>query len=119
MPGVARVANVTYLTMQVSAQGDGRQRDVRAMVVGVTPDGAGHPGQPGYLVQVVLKQPTTLKTLVGSSSTTCQHLLWKRSLNSQVRPSTLIRSWPWLWATSVSKATCLKCCATFVITVTE
>jgi putative ABC transport system permease protein len=51
MPGVARVANVTYLTMQVSARGDGRQRDVRAMVVGVTPDGAGHPGQPGYLVQ--------------------------------------------------------------------
>ena len=51
MPGVARVANVTYLTMQVSAAGDGKAHDVRAMVVGVTPDGAGHPGQPGYLVQ--------------------------------------------------------------------
>jgi putative ABC transport system permease protein len=51
MPGVARVANVTYLTMQVGALGGGQARDVRAMVVGVTPDGAGHPGQPGYLVQ--------------------------------------------------------------------
>ncbi|MCX7226523.1 MAG: ABC transporter permease, partial [Burkholderiales bacterium] len=51
MPGVARVANVTYLTMQVGALGAGQARDVRAMVVGVTPDGAGHPGQPGYLVQ--------------------------------------------------------------------
>ena len=43
MPGVADAANVTYLTMQVR-QGD---RDVRAMVVGVVPDG---PGVPGYLV---------------------------------------------------------------------
>ncbi len=43
MPGVAAAANVTYLTMQVR-QGD---RDVRAMVVGIVPDG---PGVPGYLV---------------------------------------------------------------------
>ncbi len=53
MDGVARVASVTYLTMQVRV-GDGNDatpaRDVRAMVVGVTPDGPGHPGQPGYLV---------------------------------------------------------------------
>jgi putative ABC transport system permease protein len=41
--GVARAANVTYLSMQVR-QGD---TDVRAMVVGVTP---GQPGEPGYLV---------------------------------------------------------------------
>jgi putative ABC transport system permease protein len=46
MPGVARAANVTYLTMQV-ARGD---RDVRAMVVGVVPGGPGEPGQPGFLV---------------------------------------------------------------------
>jgi putative ABC transport system permease protein len=51
MPGVAHVANITYLTMQVRALAKGKPRDVRAMVVGVTPDGAGHPGQPGYLVQ--------------------------------------------------------------------
>ena len=37
MPGVARAANVTYLTMQVR-QGE---RDVRAMVVGVVPGGPG------------------------------------------------------------------------------
>ncbi|MDO9042292.1 MAG: ABC transporter permease [Desulfocapsaceae bacterium] len=43
MPGVARAANITYLTMQVR-QG---QRDVRAMVVGILPDS---PGEPGYLV---------------------------------------------------------------------
>ncbi len=46
MPGVARAANVTYLTMQVR-QGE---RDVRAMVVGVVPGGLGEPGQPPYLV---------------------------------------------------------------------
>lgn len=51
LSGVARVANVTYLTMQVSQLGDGKARDVRAMVVGIPPDGAGHPGQPGYLVE--------------------------------------------------------------------
>src|SRR3989338_3029873 len=50
MPGVARAANVTYLTMQVRQLRDGQARDVRAMVVGITPDGPGHPGQPGYLV---------------------------------------------------------------------
>ncbi|MHB8798551.1 MAG: ABC transporter permease [Thermoanaerobaculia bacterium] len=46
MPGVARAANVTYLTMQVG-HGD---RDVRAMVVGIVPGGPGEPGQPGYLI---------------------------------------------------------------------
>jgi putative ABC transport system permease protein len=46
MPGVARAANVTYLTMQV---GRG-ERDVRAMVVGVVPGGPAEPGQPGYLI---------------------------------------------------------------------
>lgn len=54
MPGVARAANVTYLTMQVQptpttgvpsvVPGVG---DVRAMVVGFEP---GQPGEPGYLV---------------------------------------------------------------------
>jgi putative ABC transport system permease protein len=43
MPGVARAANVTYLTMQV---GRGAT-DIRAMVVGFEP---GQPGAPGYLV---------------------------------------------------------------------
>jgi putative ABC transport system permease protein len=42
-PGVARAANVTYLTMQVSRDG----ADVRAMVVGIKP---GQPGEPGYLL---------------------------------------------------------------------
>ncbi len=46
MPGVARAANVTYLTMQVRQGG----RDVRAMVVGIVPGGPGEPGQPGYLL---------------------------------------------------------------------
>ena len=43
LAGVARAANVTYLTMQVR-RGD---TDVRAMVVGFEP---GMPGEPGYLV---------------------------------------------------------------------
>ena len=43
LPGVARAANVTYLTMQVRR---GNQ-DVRAMVVGFEP---GQPGEPEYLV---------------------------------------------------------------------
>lgn len=43
MPGVARAANVTYLTMQVRRE----STDVRAMVVGVEP---GQPGEPGYLI---------------------------------------------------------------------
>ena len=43
LPGVARAANVTYLTMQVR-KGD---TDVRAMVVGFEP---GQPGEPGYLI---------------------------------------------------------------------
>jgi putative ABC transport system permease protein len=54
MPGVARAANVTYLTMQVRrttgagfvSAGAGDD-DVRAMVVGFEP---GQPGEPGYLV---------------------------------------------------------------------
>ena len=44
MPGVARAANITYLTMQVLRQG---KPDVRAMVVGILPDS---PGEPGYLM---------------------------------------------------------------------
>jgi len=54
LPGVARAANVTYLTMQVrrttaagSTTGDDADDDVRAMVVGFEP---GQPGEPGYLV---------------------------------------------------------------------
>jgi putative ABC transport system permease protein len=50
MPGVARAANITYLTMQVQALDQARAREARVMVVGVTADGLGHPGQPGYLV---------------------------------------------------------------------
>lgn len=46
MPGVARAANVTYLTMQVR-QGE---RDVRAMVTGVAAGKPGTPGWPPYLV---------------------------------------------------------------------
>ena len=46
MPGVARAANVTYFTMQVR-QGD---RDVRAMVTGITAGDPGTPGRPPYLV---------------------------------------------------------------------
>ena len=51
LPGVARAANVTYLTMQVrlsQGQDNGREgHEVRAMVVGFEP---GQPGEPGYLV---------------------------------------------------------------------
>ncbi len=43
LPGVARAANVTYLTMQVHRDAT----EVRAMVVGFEP---GQPGEPGYLV---------------------------------------------------------------------
>ncbi|PFG08534.1 MULTISPECIES: ABC transporter permease [unclassified Marinobacter] len=46
MPGVARTANVTYLTMQVR-QGE---RDVRAMIAGITAGEPGTPGWPPYLV---------------------------------------------------------------------
>jgi putative ABC transport system permease protein len=49
LPGVARAANVTYLTMQVRHGGG----DVRAMVVGFEP---GQPGEPGYLIAG--RQPT-------------------------------------------------------------
>lgn len=50
LPGVARAANVTYLTMQVHAREGSDQkagREVRAMIVGFEP---GQPGEPGYLV---------------------------------------------------------------------
>ena len=43
MPGVARAANVTYLTMQIRHG----ERDVRAMAVGIVPAG---PGEPAYLI---------------------------------------------------------------------
>ena len=43
LPGVARAANVTYLTMQVRKD----DAEVRAMVVGFE---AGQPAEPGYLV---------------------------------------------------------------------
>ncbi len=46
MPGVARAANVTYLTMQVRSEAT----DVRAMVVGFETGQPGLPGAPGYLV---------------------------------------------------------------------
>ena len=46
VPGVARAANITYLTMQVRHG----ETDVRSMVVGVIPGGPGEPGQPGYLI---------------------------------------------------------------------
>ena len=50
LPGVARAANVTYLTMQVRGRaplGEPGGREVRAMVVGFE---SGQPGEPGYLV---------------------------------------------------------------------
>ena len=50
MQGVARAANVTYLTMQVRQLAGASSREVRAMIVGISPDGPGHPGQPGYLL---------------------------------------------------------------------
>ena len=43
LPGVARAANVTYLTMQVR----GHAGDVRTMVVGFVP---GQPGEPRFLI---------------------------------------------------------------------
>ena len=47
MPGVARAANVTYLTMQVRKGGS----DVRALIVGIAPGELGDtPGWPPYLV---------------------------------------------------------------------
>ncbi len=46
IPGVAQAANVTYLTMQVRKN----QRDVRAMITGVSVGGPGTPGWPPYLV---------------------------------------------------------------------
>lgn len=46
MPGVAKAANITYLTMQVRQE----ERDVRAMVTGVAAGEHGTPGWPPYLV---------------------------------------------------------------------
>ena len=47
MPGIARAANVTYLTMQVRKD----ETDVRTMVVGIAPGEVGAtPGWPPYLV---------------------------------------------------------------------
>ncbi len=46
MSGVARAANVTYLTMQVRHG----ERDVRTMVTGITAGDPGLPGWPPYLV---------------------------------------------------------------------
>lgn len=47
MPGVMRVSNVTYLTMQVKKS----ERDVRSMVVGIMAGDIGNvPGWPPYLV---------------------------------------------------------------------
>ncbi len=46
MPGVAQAANVTYLTMQVRKD----DRDVRAMVVGISAGGPGAPGWPPHLI---------------------------------------------------------------------
>ncbi len=51
LPGVARAANVTYLTMQVrAAEGRDAGREVRAMIVGFEPGQPAQPGSPGYLV---------------------------------------------------------------------
>jgi putative ABC transport system permease protein len=46
MQGVERVANVTYLTMQVRKG----EQDVRAMITGITTGEPGTPGWPPYLV---------------------------------------------------------------------
>jgi putative ABC transport system permease protein len=46
MRGVARAANVTYLTMQIDHAGS----DVRVMVVGIDTASPGEPGQPPHLV---------------------------------------------------------------------
>ena len=55
MPGVAQVANVTYLTMQVG-KGD---QDVRAMVVGIM---AGEPGTPGWPAATRCRAPNHAAT---------------------------------------------------------
>ncbi len=50
LPGVARAANVTYLTMPVRRVGGAAtdaDTEIRAMVVGIEP---GQPGEPGHLV---------------------------------------------------------------------
>jgi putative ABC transport system permease protein len=56
MPGVAQAANITYLTMQVvrraavNAPNAAGEKDVRAMVVGITAGAPGTPGWPPYLI---------------------------------------------------------------------
>ncbi len=51
VPGVARAANVTYLTMQArGTDPDAHDRDVRVMVVGVAPGIPDDPGQPRNLI---------------------------------------------------------------------
>lgn len=52
MPGVARVANVTYLTMQVRKG----KHDVRAMITGIM---AGEPGTPGWPPHLVAGRQIT------------------------------------------------------------
>lgn len=50
MSGVARAANVTYLTMQVRQTGGAPPLEKRVMVVGISPGGSGMPGQPLHLL---------------------------------------------------------------------
>jgi putative ABC transport system permease protein len=50
MPGVADAVDITYLTMQVRGIEKSSGRDVRAMVTGIAPGGAGTPGWPPYLI---------------------------------------------------------------------
>jgi putative ABC transport system permease protein len=49
MNGVARAANITYLTMQVRQLGRRASKDVRAMVVGIVP-GRPRPSRPARLL---------------------------------------------------------------------
>ena len=50
MAGVARAANVTYLTMQLHQTNGPTPVEKRVMVVGISPGGPGMPGQPTHLV---------------------------------------------------------------------
>ena len=50
MAGVARAANVTYLTMQVRQTSGPTPIEKRVMVVGISPGGPGAPGHPTHLV---------------------------------------------------------------------
>jgi len=76
MAGVARAANVTYLTIQVSALDNHQAREVRAMVVGVTPDGAGHPGT---LTLAKIREIAVLK-LIGTRNRTIASMIVQQSL---------------------------------------